>query len=166
MYKIKQFFTKNIKNFSGDREFLSPHFEYPIVYEGITFPTAWHAYQASRCEDNADKIRMRDAKTIGDMEKIIDDLYRRWRNTVWDKAWLNMKDIQRIKFEAKKMKQMLLNTYPAKIIFGNKDHQHFWGICFAHLFATGQNALGKMLMNLRDEFMSQGTDAVRGISKQ
>ena len=160
MYKIKQFFTRNI-NFSGHYELLSPHYYSDIVYEGMKYPTAWHAYQASRCLDYIDKKAISSAQTNEEIEAIIKAAERGYRTKVWDTQLKDMKAVQKKKFTKKFLKRFLLNTYPAKLVFTNKDHEHFWGSCSKHLFAKGNNALGKMLMEIRDELLDEGNGAVR-----
>lgn len=163
MHKIKQFFTKS-KDFSGEREVLSPYFKSDIEHEGITYPTVWHAYEGLRCEDVGDKWAISRAETKEVIKTITKDAERRYQTKVWDTASKNMKLLQRKKFSSDNFKKKLLDTYPAKLIFGNKDHEHFWGSCSKHLFAKGSNAMGKILMEIRDEYRSQGNGAVRRTS--
>lgn len=140
-----------INKFSGDYDFLSNFYPCRIRYEGKLYPSTEHAYQAAKSLDpnvremfqitsHSKTISARDAKTLGGRVKLRSD----WENV---KVRV-MKDCLRAKFAKHDLKQKLLDTGNQELIEGNTWNDKFWGVCNG----VGQNMLGKLLMELRDEF--------------
>ncbi|KKM92918.1 hypothetical protein LCGC14_1213550 [marine sediment metagenome] len=133
-----------INSFQGEYKFLSNFFLCDINYNGRTYPSAEHAFQAQKSLKQMDqrKIARLDnpghAKRAGRKLKIRPD---------WDKIKLDiMKAILEVKFKGPELGQKLMNTSPAKLIEGNNWNDTYWGICKGQ----GLNNLGIILMSIRD----------------
>lgn len=122
-----------------------------IDYDGITFPTAESAFQATRFVSN--QTRRRFSQQLSSFRAEYEG--RRMRTTVPD--WENMKydlmyKILRIKFLYPELRAALLDTGSEELVIINMNHEHEWGTCRCQKCrGEGRNNLGKMLMQLRDE---------------
>lgn len=93
--------------FRNEYSFLSNFYKSPLQYKGFTFPTAEHAYQASKCiySEDFDRIRMCEspsiAKRMGKRIPVRDD---------WNSVKLKvMYEILDRKFSDSELEQRLLN---------------------------------------------------------
>lgn len=169
--------TKIVKFFSGKHPF-SNFFELkrPIVYNSLTFPTSEHLYQWAKFNyPSATPVTLfyaefvRNASTPN-KSKIIANQKLEPERYPWIKEvnniirnglangvqmnpnWENVKiDVMRtvlaLKFADPELKQMLLDTSDA-LIQENSPYDNFYGI---GKDGSGQNMLGKLLMELRDK---------------
>jgi len=141
--------TNKIPEFQGEFRFLSNFFPAEIVYEGITYPTSEHAYQAAKTLDPAERKKIAalktpaEAKTAGRALKYRDD---------WDSAKFKvMEDVVRYKFmHHDDLRAKLLATGDATLEEGNIWNDQIWGISPPNS-GQGDNRLGKILMKIRDE---------------
>ncbi len=154
--KIKKFSVrrKGVWQHSVFSNFSSLPKGYSIHVEGDSFnyPTVEHAYQASKTKIEAERVKIRNAKTPGEAKRI-------GRNEVtliddWDKKKLGiMKRLVKQKFSIPEYKQALLSTKYMTLEEGNT-----WGDCFFGIYEnSGENHLGKMLMDIRKEFVKEGS---------
>ena len=148
-----------ITGFNGKYRFLSNFFESPINFEGTEYKTVEHAYQAAKTTDtdlramiaNADSATI--AKRLG-------------RNLVLRPDWEDVKltimlTLLRKKFrDHKHLQATLLATNQEQLYEYNYWHDTFWGTCTCvkHQLTPGANWLGKLLMQVREEIRSSGTD--------
>jgi ribA/ribD-fused uncharacterized protein len=136
---------KSIRGFIRQYRFLSNFYPSPIIFDKVLYPTAEHAYQASKLMDIDAKIRMSNLSTPGEAKKM-------GRYVVlapnWDSRKLDiMQQIVFIKFITHKdLKAMLLDTEDMQLIEENNWGDTFWGISQG----VGENNLGKILMIVRD----------------
>ena len=136
---------KKIEGFFEDYRFLSNFYPSEIVYEGITYPSVEHAYQAAKVLDN--KIRKiiaklpkaGNAKRIGGALKI--------RNGWFDISFKIMKDLIKLKFQIPSLKDKLLSTGTQYLEETNTWGDDFWGVCEN----KGENHLGRIIMEVREE---------------
>ena len=141
--------SNKIAEFQGEYRFLSNFFPAEIVYEGITYPTAEHAYQAAKTLDPAERKKIAslktpaEAKTAGRALKYRDD---------WDTAKFKvMEGVVRYKFtHHDDLRAKLLATGDASLEEGNSWNDQIWGIS-PPSSGQGDNRLGKILMQIRDE---------------
>ena len=134
-----------IDKFEGSYRWLSNFWEVPVVYEGVNWPTAEHAYQAAKFEDHIirnkilDNPNPRSAKKYGKSQGM---------RTDWDNIKLRiMHDIVAAKFNQHHMlAEQLLATGNKQLIEGNWWGDKFWGVCKGE----GENHLGKILMQVRE----------------
>ena len=135
-----------IKEFRGEYRFLSNFAPCEITYEGITYPTTEHAYQAAKTPDKEEKLRISKLSTPGQAKRAGGKLSL---PTNWfEISTYIMKDILYIKFSMEPFKTQLLATGTEFLAEGNTWGDLFWGVDLAT--GEGQNVLGFLLMELRD----------------
>lgn len=145
-----------IDKFEQDHFYLSNFYPIEIEYNGKLYPSSEHAYQAAKTSIEEEQENIRIAESPARAKKLGKTVTKR---EDWDDVKINvMKDLLRIKFNNPKMRDALLNTYPSKLVEGNWWGDTFWGVCENE----GENNLGKLLMELRDEIRS--TNIARGLS--
>jgi N-glycosidase YbiA len=127
-------------------EFLSNFYFCDVKYEGITYPTSEHAFQAAKTLDVSERKRIAGlgnpglAKRAGRKLKSI--------RSNWDSIRIGvMEDILRIKFSNPELRAKLLSTGEEKLVEGNDWGDRFWGVCDGQ----GENWLGQLLMKIREE---------------
>ncbi|MEN6622919.1 MAG: NADAR family protein [Smithella sp.] len=147
---IDWIFDKNdiIDNFEQKHFFLSNFYPVEIVYNGKVYPSTEHAYQATKTFVESESEAIRTAETPARAKKLGKVATKR---EDWNEVKINvMKDLLRIKFDIPELRDALLNTYPSKLVEGNWWGDKFWGVCEN----VGENNLGKLLMDIRDEIRS------------
>jgi ribA/ribD-fused uncharacterized protein len=135
-----------IDSFQGEYRFLSNFWAAEVVFEGITYPTAEHAYQAAKSLDPADRQRIAasptpaQAKAAGRALRLRDD---------WETAKFQvMERVVRDKFTRHAdLRDRLLATGDAELIEGNTWGDRVWGV----YQGEGENHLGRILMKVRAE---------------
>lgn len=133
-----------INEFRGKFRFLSNFYPILINLDGIIYPTAEHAYQASKTDDKGDKEVIATLKTAG-MAKRHGRFVKLSPNFErWDAMFLILK----IKFANPELRAKLLDTKGRDLIEGNYWNDKFWGVCLKT--NSGSNNLGIMLMMIRD----------------
>jgi ribA/ribD-fused uncharacterized protein len=134
-----------IHEFDGRYSFLSNMYLCAVEYEGITYPSAEHAYQASktrklgvRCQISA-MAHPWQAKKFGGTVMI---------RAGWEKNRLDiMFQILEEKFRSPNLRSALMATYPEELVEGNYWGDTFWGV----FGGKGQNHLGQILMRVRQQ---------------
>ena len=140
-----------ICKFDGEFFFLSNFFESKVEYEGITYPTVEHAFQAAKTLDNDTRKKVAAAGSPGQAKRMGRSLYLR---ADWEKVKFKvMEDLIREKFKNPGLKEKLLSTGDAELVEGNTWHDNIWGNCNCPrcIEIEGQNNLGKTLMKIRKE---------------
>jgi ribA/ribD-fused uncharacterized protein len=120
-----------------------------IKYNGITYPTAEHAFHSAKFEDEKIKEEIRNAKTPLDVF-YLGKKYKYLRKENWDDIKVNvLYEIltEKVKQHAEVIKA-LLNTGTEEIIEDNPNDD-FWG---NGKDGKGENQTGKILMRIREEF--------------
>ncbi len=134
-----------IDSFSGEHRFLSNFFPCDMDVAGVRYPTLEHAFQAEKTTVSAEREIVRAAKTPGQAKAL-------GRRVTLREGWNEMRvdvmrELLRIKFSSKVLRAELLATGDAKLVEGNHWNDRFWGVCKG----KGENWLGKLLMELREE---------------
>ena len=137
-----------INNFRGEYRFLSNFFPAPVTYRGLTYKNNEAAFQAQKDLSRLKEFTQLDpsaAKRLGRRVRLRSD---------WEEVKLDiMEDIVRAKFtQNQDLAQKLLNTYPQQLVEGNNWNDTFWGVCRG----KGNNALGLILMVIRNELQNKG----------
>lgn len=134
-----------INRFSGPYEFLSNFHRMP---DGSTVE---HHYQAAKAVVPLQAQFVMNAITPGIAK-------RRGRTVKMRADWEEVKrDVMlrllRTKFEKEPYRSLLLDTGDAYLEEGNTWHDQYWGSCSCpmHYGVEGQNWLGKLLMQVREE---------------
>jgi len=142
-----------IDKFEGDYRFLSNFWECPILWNGVTYKSAEHFYQARKAITPEDHEKIRNAsvsecKRIGNRIDIRDD---------WDSIKIRvMDDVVFLKFTQNKDLQIkLMKTFPSRLVEGNTWHDNFWGNCTCKKCSKqfGKNYLGQTLEHWRQMFI-------------
>ncbi|MGE3852733.1 MAG: NADAR family protein [Planctomycetota bacterium] len=126
---------------------------HPITIDGETWPTTEHYFQAMKFPDDADRrARIRTAKTPADCKKVA------WEKGVpiradWDTHRL---EVMRVALRAKftqhdDARETLLGTGDEELV-EHTSKDRYWGDGGD---GSGQNMLGKMLMELRDALRNE-----------
>lgn len=134
-----------VTGFFGEHRFLSNFHIAPILWEGVTYPSTEHAYQAAKSLDVQERKRIaalgtpKEARRAGQKVKLRPD---------WDRVKLQvMEEICRLKFQHPDLRERLLATGDSYLEETNWWRDRYWGVCEG----TGQNQLGKLLMRIRKE---------------
>lgn len=135
-----------IAEFQGDYRFLSNFWPAEVVFEGITYPTVEHAYQAAKTLDVAERRRIAampapaDAKRAGRALPLRPD---------WERVKFEVMEIcVRYKFtHHPDLRAKLLATGDATLEEGNTWGDRVWGV----YQGQGENRLGRILMRVRSE---------------
>lgn len=135
-----------IDSFQGSYRFLSNFWPAEVVYEGATYPSAEHAYQAAKSLSPDERKRIADLPTPGEAKKAGGKLPRR---ADWEQVKFQvMEECVRYKFtHHPELKAELLATENAELIEGNDWGDKVWGVSNGE----GENRLGKILMKIRAE---------------
>ncbi len=139
-----------IEGFFGEYRFLSNFHMAPITWEGVTYPSTEHAYQAAKSLNVQERKRIaaletpKEARRAGQNVKLRPD---------WDRVKLHiMTELTRLKFQHSDLRERLLATGDAYLEETNWWRDRYWGVCEG----SGQNQLGKLLMRVRDEISQLG----------
>ena len=140
----------------GDFSFLSNFYaQAPFEWEGAIYPTAEHAFQAAKCARPDDRklfaacAKPGEARRLGRRVELRAD---------WDDAKIDvMESVLRAKFALPELRRKLAATGTTRIIHSNNWHDQYWGhcICPMHARQQGGNRLGKLLMKIREEALSE-----------
>ena len=153
---------KTINKFRGDFAFLSNFYPCRVEYERQAFGSAEAAFQAAKCRNPRDRIPFQgyspsQAKIAGRRAKLRSD----WEQVKSDAMY----DILKSKFSADPvLAHKLLETDGFALVEGNQWHDNFWGDCSCPKCKSnsGQNMLGKLLMQIRSELMIAERKAAAG----
>lgn len=145
-----------INEFRGKFAFLSNFHPSRIEYQGITYPTVEHAYQAAKFQDQETKLKIAALKTPGDAKRA--GKYRKMSGAAtkkWDVDRVEiMEELVRLKFSKDPMRALLHGlTGEAKLVEGNWWGDKFWGV--DKTTGEGMNMLGEILMIVRKEIRGE-----------
>ncbi len=135
--------------FWGKYRFLSNFWSCSVLYEGITYPSAEHAYQAAKTISPQQRLLIsQNCPTPGDAKRMGRTLTLR---KDWDTMkLLVMKEVVFQKFRYNKILQgKLVSTKDEELVEVNYWRDRFWGI----YQNKGENHLGKILMSVREELL-------------
>lgn len=144
-----------IKGFNSTYRFLSNFYPSKIDFEGITYPTVEHAYQAAKTLDGNHRKMIAACGSPGDAKSAGRGLLLR---EDWHDVQMSiMRTLLRKKFYDPVLKFSLLATKDAELEETNYWHDQFWGCCSCGQHqGKGNNNLGKLLMELRSELAPVG----------
>lgn len=121
-----------------------------MVYEGDTFRTSEHAFQAAKCTNRTDKEKIINAQTPALAKRIGGEIQLR---SDWEEIKDSiMENVLKVKFADDRLRKLLNDTKPCELIEGNRWHDQYWGTCTCvrHNDLPGKNMLGILLMKIRD----------------
>lgn len=138
---------REIVSFRGRFDFLSNFYEAPILYGGIRYGSGEAAFQAQKCQTEAERLAFQDlrpgqAKKAGRKVPLRPD---------WEQVKVGlMLAIVRAKFTQNgELARKLLETGDRPIVEGNTWGDTCWGVDVRT--GRGENHLGKILMQVREE---------------
>lgn len=154
--------SEDILEFKDEYRWLSNFWPCRVEFEGSTYPSVEHAYQAAKT-DNLDKryaigitTKASDAKRMGRGLKLRDD---------WEEMkWQVMRTCLASKFSDPNLRAALVDTAGKTLVEGNFWHDNIWGKCYCSKcyemrrqpgYLDFTNQLGKILMELRTELVVQ-----------
>lgn len=139
-----------INSFSGAFGFLSNFYPCQVLYEGLFYPSAEHAYQAGKTLVHQERIGVKNAKTPGKAKRMGRKLELR---DDWEEVKLSVMDmVVRSKFRPDSgLADKLVETYPNELVEGNNWGDTFWGVCKE----GGENHLGRILEEVRKVLMEE-----------
>lgn len=146
---------KAITSFRNEWDFLSNFASTPIEIDGVTYPTTEHAFQAMKTYETTERYTVRDAPTPASAKakgrKVT--LREDWGTARFDV----MEEVLRVKFSDPVLREKLLATGDRPLIEGNTWRDTTWGAIRDTKNGgwKGRNALGKLLMKIRDELRSE-----------
>ena len=136
----------SIPSFRGEYTFLSNFHPIIIRYNGITFPSVEHAYQATKSA-SVDVQKAFPYLTAAQAKKYGREISIR---SDWLAVQLYIiKDLLVLKFKNPPLRKALLDTGRELIEEGNTWGDRFWGVCNG----VGQNHLGRILMDIRESIL-------------
>jgi len=145
-----------IESLRGEYRWLSNFYPCTINYNGETFNSTEHAYQAYKTEDPLwrEAIRISQTPAIAKQKGMKAPLRPDW-DGFKDSVML---DVLRLKFQNITLQDKLLETYPKYIIEGNVWHDNHFGVCLLEdcdkcRDKKGKNVLGDLLMKVREEII-------------
>lgn len=134
-----------IDGFFGEYRFLSNFWNAPVTYEGITYQNNECAFQAMKTLDMEERMSFADLTP--------NEGKRKGRRVTLRKDWEEVKtdimlDICRAKFsQNEELRTKLLATGDEYLQETNTWNDTCWGVCRG----KGENRLGKILMQVREE---------------
>ncbi len=134
-----------IADFQGDYRWLSNFYYCLIEYEGMTYRSTEHAFQAAKTLDQHEREKIRIAPSPAQAKKL-------GRQVTLREGWDEMRDgvmlqITRAKYRDTELRKKLRDTGDAKLVEGNTWGDTYWGVCNG----VGENRLGQTLMRVREE---------------
>lgn len=121
----------------------------PINYDGRLWISALHLFSALKSDNKIMRDKIRGANTPAEAAALSRDVPLRsnWEGIKLDVMRLCLK----LKFSSPKLRDRLLATGNAPLIYGNSIGDTFWGVCEGR----GENHLGKLMMVLREKLRLQ-----------
>lgn len=145
----------SIDRFAGHYRFLSNFYPCKVKWEGETYPSTEHAFQAAKTVNPSERKRIRTADTPGKAKA----LGRRATLVPnWEAVKLDvMLKLLRQKFGHRELADLLLDTDGLRLVEGNTWNDRFWGV----VDGKGHNHLGRLLMQVRDELRQKTAKNVK-----
>lgn len=149
---MKKKLTK-ISAFQGKYAAFSNFYPCFVVYEGMIFPSAEHAFQAAKTTDRNERVAFAVCPTAKEVKALGRKIQLR---PDWEEIKVQvMTEVVRDKFVRnqadKDIRELLLWTGDAQLEEANSHGDRFWGT----VKGEGQNWLGKILMQVRGELQGQ-----------
>lgn len=150
-----------INSFRGEYACFSNFHPAEVIYDGDTYPTTEHAYQAAKSLDLLIRKQIREAKYPGDAKRLGQSIERGGIVKIrrdWEGVKIPiMKYLLIQKFREDKYRNKLLATADHVLVEGNWWCDNFWGNCSCDkcIEIPGENHLGKLLMEVRNEIKAR-----------
>lgn len=138
-----------IDRFVGEHSFLNNFYTSTLLFNGRSYPTVEHAYQAHKSSTHEEHEVIRRASTPMEAKKL-------GKTMILPPDWGTkkvglMKGILTAKFENPFLRELLKGTGDAELIHDNRFNDRFWGVCRG----VGNNWLGRLLEEVRSEVLAE-----------
>lgn len=138
-----------ISEFDKEWAFLSNFYWSEIEFEGITYPTNEHFFQAMKTLDINERRAIANALTPGKAKRMGRRVTLRsdWEEVKEEVMFLGLC----LKFADDQLADWLLETGDEELVEGTTWHDNEWGNCTCEKCKNipGKNKLGKLLMKVR-----------------
>lgn len=138
-----------------ETKFLSNFYPVTVTFEGEAYAAVEDAFQAAKTLDPTERKFIQLCQTPADARKCGRKVTLR---SDWNAIKVDvMLNLLRQKFSYPTLKAKLLATEDAVLVEGNTHHDNFWGNCTCRkcVEIEGQNQLGKLLMQVREELKQE-----------
>jgi len=145
----------DVESFTGEFFFLSNMYPCRVVVDGMAYPSTENAFQAMKTDNREERVsfqicKPKEARRLGRKLELKDG---------WEMKKIElMEALVRYKFTMYRDLTWALTQIDGEIVEGNTWGDEYWGCCNG----KGENHLGKILMNIRDDFLK---GKLRGIGK-
>lgn len=153
---------KDINEFKGAYYFLSNFYEAPFVYDGLTYLNNEAAFQGAKLQSDTYQCP-KTGLTRLDFTQMAPNVAKQYGRRVqlredWESIKIDvMTEIVRQKFRCNPaLRHKLLLTKGAKLYEGNTWRDLYWGVDART--RKGQNHLGQILMQVREEFANESNE--------
>jgi ribA/ribD-fused uncharacterized protein len=137
--------TQHILFYEGPYYVLSNFSAHNVVYEGITYMTAEHAYQTAKFIDDDIRTKIMNAPSAFLAREY--GQFEQGRTPNFDKVAV-MTEIMRAKRDQHADVAAVLRNTEDNVIIKNHPDDYYWG---TGADGSGENMMGKIWMELRDE---------------
>lgn len=158
--------SEAIVAFQGEHRYLSNFYSVRLQYEGCSYPSVEHAFQAAKSGD----IKVRRAIAAAPSAALAKQMGRAlvlrsgWEQPIGGRVDV-MRELLWLKFGGWiDLGERLLATDEAPLVEGTYWHDLYWGTCSCLMHkGSGENMLGKLLVETRDRLRREGfaTSAIR-----
>ncbi|KAK3918486.1 Retrovirus-related Pol polyprotein from transposon 412 [Frankliniella fusca] len=139
-----------ITSFTGNFRFLSNFYPCSVFYDGRSWPSVEHAFQAAKTDSLEEKDWIHGAPTPAEAKRIgkLVTIKENWDDV---KVQVMLKCLTSKFAEGTKERDLLAKTKNAELVENNYYHDDFWGncLCQLHKWRMGENVLGQTLMLVR-----------------
>lgn len=144
-----------IDSFTGEFSFLSNFYACDVQFEGKTYPSTEHAYQAAKTLDKKKREEIRKTMSPGRAKRLGGKLALR---KDWESVKVGiMHGLLQQKFKkGSPLADLLLKTGSQQLVEGNTWGDRFWGQTKNGGRWVGKNQLGRLLMLVRQELQMGG----------
>ena len=146
-----------ITDFRKEYFFLSNFYMCPVAFEGTVYPSSEHAYMASKTDDNRIREHILSLETAREARNYGQTFALRPH---WDDVkYTYMKKVLQDKFTRNPhLGKKLIETGNRQLVEKGTWHDQYWGICTCKQHqGEGKNALGQILMEIREELLVLGS---------
>ena len=134
---------------AGNFKWLSNFYMVEVVYDGVTYKSTEHAYQAAKTLLPAERRTIQEASSCGKSKRLGQKVKLR---PDWEAIKVDvMYDLLQQKFEDPELRKKLIATGDQHLVEGNTWQDFWWGVCDGR----GRNHLGRLLMDVRDEIQKE-----------
>jgi len=150
-FYLERSYMNKILEFKNQYFFLSNFYPSPITSDGYDYATVEHFFQSKKAAHSWEARMIRDLPSPSEAKRAGRICYMKGN-------WEDIKDsimetALRLKFgQNTNLKASLLATGDDKLVEGNRWHDTYWGVDIET--GKGQNRLGKLLMQIRDEYLN------------